>query len=78
MTRRNFVKISAAAAAGALLPSRGRAQSAPAPRPQPRIPPWRGFNLSGVARGTRALAYKETDFEWMAGWGFNFARLPLS
>jgi endoglucanase len=75
MTRREFITVSAAAAAGTLLPS---CATAPAGRRQPRIPRWRGFNLSGGSRGTRALAYRETDFEWMAGWRFNFARLPLS
>ncbi len=78
MTRRKFIEVSAAAAAGSLLPSFGMAQKAGAPRPQPRIPRWRGFNLSGASRGARALAFRESDFEWMAEWGFNFARLPLS
>lgn len=77
MTRRQFISVSAAAAAGACLSRRGAAQPAAA-RPQPRIPRWRGFNLSGASRGTRALAFTETDFEWMAEWGFDFARLPLS
>jgi endoglucanase len=78
VTRREFLAASAAAAAGTLLSLRGAAQPAPSPRPQPRIPRWRGFNLQGASRDTRALAYRESDFEWMAGWGFNFARLPLS
>lgn len=75
MTRRKFIGASAAAATGALLPSFSRASGAA--RPQPRIPLWRGFNLSGASRGSRALSFKESDFEWIAGWGFNFARLPL-
>ncbi|HXQ80617.1 MAG TPA: cellulase family glycosylhydrolase [Opitutaceae bacterium] len=78
MTRREFIGISAGAAAGALLPVSGAAQAPAASRPQPRIPRWRGFNISGWSRGASAMAFKETDFEWMAGWGFNFARLPLS
>lgn len=49
-----------------------------AARPQPRIPRWRGFNLSGWSRGRHRLEFAESDFEWMAEWGFNFARLPLS
>jgi endoglucanase len=76
MTRRRF--ITATAAAAALLPGPARAQGAAAARPQPRIPRWRGFNLQGAGRGGRALAYRESDFEWMAAWGFNFARLPVS
>jgi endoglucanase len=79
MTRREFLAASTAAAAVALLPGRSGAQSAPAARPQPKIPRWRGFNLTELNGGPRgARQYKETDFEWMAGWGFDFARLPLS
>ncbi len=78
MNRREFLGVSAAAAAGVLIPSALKAQPAVAPRPQPRIPRWRGFNLQGVARGSPTLAFPESDFEWMAGWGFNFARLPVS
>jgi endoglucanase len=73
MTRREFISASAAATAGALLSSCAHAPGAA----RPRIPLWRGFNLSGMSPGSRALAFKESDFEWMAGWGFNFARLPL-
>jgi endoglucanase len=46
--------------------------------PQPRIPRWRGFNLTELAGGQPHQRYQETDFEWMAEWGFNFARLPCS
>lgn len=77
ITRRQFIGTAAAAATGAALAGVARAQVAPA-RPQPKIPLWRGFNLQGGSRGSRALAYRESDFEWMAGWGFNFARLPVS
>jgi endoglucanase len=78
ITRREFIGTAAAAAAASLLPLRGRAQSAAGARPQPRIPRWRGFNLQGGSGGGKALAFRESDFEWMAEWGFNFARLPLS
>lgn len=74
MTRRNFIAAAASAAAAAALP---RARAA-APAPQPKIPLWRGFNIQGAAYGARRLAYRESDFEWMAQWGFNFARLPVS
>jgi len=76
MTRRRFIGTSAAAA-GAVLSGVCRA-AAPAARPQPRIPLWRGFNIQGASHGSRTLAYRESDFEWMARWGFNFARLPVS
>lgn len=45
---------------------------------QPKIPRWRGFNLTELASGRRGQRYSEADFQWMAEWGFNFARLPCS
>jgi endoglucanase len=78
MTRREFLRRSAAAAAAALLPALSRAQASPEPRPQPKIPRWRGFNLTEMNGPYRGRPYRETDFEWMQGWGFDFARLPLS
>jgi endoglucanase len=77
MNRRDFIGMSTAAAAGLLLSSSASRGATPAPAGQPRIPRRRGFNLPGT-RGPRALAYAESDFEWIAGWGFDFARLPLS
>jgi endoglucanase len=78
MTRREFISSSAAAAAATLLPTRARGQDAPAARAQPRIPRWRGFNLTEMSGGMRGRPYRETDFEWMAQWGFDFSRLPVS
>ncbi len=42
------------------------------------FPRWRGFNLPELASGQRGAHFLESDFSWMAEWGFNFARLPLS
>jgi len=79
MTRRHFIKTSAAATAGALLSTSAlQAKAEAAPRPQPRIPRWRGFNLTELARGARGQSYHEADFALMAEWGFDFARLPMS
>jgi endoglucanase len=78
MTRRTFLRASAAAAAGALV-ARPFASGAPAgPHPQPTIPRWRGFNLTEMNGPRRGRPFRESDFEWMAAWGFTFARLPLS
>ena len=77
MTRRDFISVTAAAAAGTLLPRSAFAQNAPS-HPQPKIPRWRGFNLTEMAGGRPRGPFRESDFEWMAGWGFNFARIPLS
>jgi endoglucanase len=78
MTRREFLQLSAAAAAGTLLTGRSIAEAAPGSHPQPKIPRWRGFNLTEMNGPRRGHPYNQTDFEWMQGWGFDFARLPLS
>ena len=81
MTRRDFIVASATATAGLLLPSHrlpAAEATAPAARPQPKIPRWRGFNLTELTGGQRGRAFRESDFAWMAEWGFNFARLPMS
>ncbi len=79
MTRREFLKSSAVASAAALLAAgTSAAPAGSTPRAQPRIPRWRGFNLTELARGTRGQAFHEEDFACMAGWGFDFARLPMS
>lgn len=76
MTRRTFIGSSAAAAALAASP-RSLARPAGAVA-QPQIPRWKGFNIQGGSRGARALSFRESDFEWMAQWGFTFARLPVA
>jgi endoglucanase len=76
MNRRNFIAAGAVTAARLLVPA---ASQVPAPvRPQPRIPRWRGFNLTELAGGKRGQTYQEADFQMMAEWGFDFARLPCS
>ncbi len=54
--------------------------SAPTPpRTAPRrIPRWRGFNLTELIEGKRGQAFREQDLQWMAEWGFDFARLPCN
>ena len=43
------------------------------------LPRWRGFNLLEMYRaGSAPDAFREDDFRWIAGWGFDFVRLPLS
>lgn len=49
--------------------------------PGNKLPRWRGFNLlekfiADVADWNKP--YREQDFAWMAEWGFDFARLPMS
>ena len=75
--RRHFLAASTSAASSLL--SSARAQPAPnTVRPQPSIPHWRGFNLPDLMGDSRQQHFQESDFHWMAQWGFNFARLPCS
>ena len=80
MNRRNFIGASAALAVGAWLSPSLKADLAvaPKPRPQPKIPRWRGFNLTELTGGQRGHSFRESDFQWMKEWGFDFARLPCS
>lgn len=83
--RRTFLKDAATLAAVSLLAgTSGKAWAAgERPRlPEPsatKLPRWRGFNLleKFIARHEN-VAFREQDFAWMAEWGFNFARLPMS
>ncbi len=45
-----------------------------------RLPRWRGFNLleKFTARGEGNPPFRESDFELMTEWGFDFVRLPMS
>lgn len=42
------------------------------------LPRWRGFNLLEMYLVGGTAPYREEDFRWIAGWGFDFVRLPLS
>jgi endoglucanase len=81
MERRRFVRDLAlvGVAAGTAPRTAIPAEEEPTAR---RIPRWRGFNLQGrfstPARPYAGPAFEESDFETMAEWGFDFARLPLS
>jgi endoglucanase len=45
-----------------------------------RLPRWRGFNflVKFRARKEGNAPFRESDFDWMAQWGINFVRLPMS
>ncbi|HEX9107383.1 MAG TPA: cellulase family glycosylhydrolase [Longimicrobiales bacterium] len=77
MRRRDFLGLAAAATAGLVFASPA-AGSALTRRDGPKIPRWRGFNLTELTGGQRGRHFLESDFEWMAAWGFTFARLPLN
>jgi endoglucanase len=69
----------AEAAAGGLTATAAKRPPLPDPSPN-RLPRWRGFNLleKFTQRKEGNPPFAERDFEWMASWGFNFARLPMS
>ena len=49
------------------------------PEPSPaKLPRWRGFNLTEKFDADRAGPFREEDFAFLAEYGFNFVRLPLS
>ena len=78
LNRRDFVKqASAIAAAGLLTPTILRAAEAPVAGK--KLPRWRGFNLlEKFIVQVANKPFREEDFAWIAGWGFNFVRLPMS
>jgi endoglucanase len=41
------------------------------------LPRWRGFNLLEMFHTKSSCQWQEDDFRWIAGWGFDFVRLPL-
>jgi len=69
---------------------RGFIEGQPKPEARPCLLRWRGFNLLEKLSHTPdewAIApewgrnnepFRETDFEWIAAWGFNFVRLAMS
>ncbi len=78
MNRRRFFGTASAAALYSIAPlqhSTARAERAKRGAVAPR---YRGFNLTELTDGRRGRRYREEDFAWMAKWGMNFARLPMS
>ncbi len=77
LTRRRFFQVATGltvlGAAG--LPAAEKNLSKPSAA---RLPRWRGFNLLEKFNAGRSGPFVEADFEWMAEWGFDFVRLPLS
>ncbi len=78
VTRRDFLKgASALTAAGMIgVPALSAAAT---PIALKKLPRWRGFNLleKFIARVANK-PFREEDFTWMAKWGFDFVRLPMS
>src|SRR5688572_4570011 len=80
--RREFLGTAAATAAVALVTPTWLAAAARAlPNPSAaKLPRWRGFNLleKFVKHREGNSAFRESDFQIMQEWDFDFARLPMS
>jgi endoglucanase len=80
MRRRDFIKATGGLAAVSLtgLGSVPKTLGAPEKVP-PKLPRYRGFNLTEKAGGMRPRRkFNEEDFEIIADWGLNYARIPMS
>lgn len=78
MNRRTFISQGAAATllSGIVLPASASAVlNALSATHNPR---WYGFNLLELFSGYQSKPFQEKDFEMMAEWKFNFARIPMS
>jgi len=74
MKRREFL-YSITAAAGAMAVVKGECGEAAKAKTAAHAN-WKGFNLLEKFTVGRNRPFAERDFEWMAGWGFDFVRLP--
>ena len=78
INRRVFIKTTAAAAVLGAAGISCKKQHEPDIRPN-AIPRWRGFNLlEKFIASVENQPFKESDFEMIAGLGFDFVRLPMS
>ena len=81
MKRRDFIKSSSLVAAASLagLGFKSTTQSIQSDKPPQRFPRYRGFNLTEKTGGWGPRRkFNEEDFEIMAEWKLNFARIPMS
>jgi len=80
-SRRDFLKLAGTAGAGlalGLTPQLAEAKPASATS-RNALPRWRGFNLQYLYRAGGELAKPDEDhFRWIADWGFDFVRIPMS
>lgn len=78
--RRKFIKIAGISALALGLNSQSvTAESFEAEIKHKPLPKWKGFNLQYLYRlNDGAHEPQEEHFKWIAEWGFNFVRLPMS
>ncbi len=77
MKRRDFLKTAALTAGAAMTGQAAQPDPQPGPPTYEKLPRWRGFNLLEKFNAGRNRPFVESDFEWMAEWGFDFVRLPM-
>src|ERR1051326_3358647 len=81
MNRRAFLKTAGAlAATAASFPFSLAAAELKSPSAK-KLPRWRGFNLTEKCikrRNGNNPPFRESDYQMLADWGFDFTRLPLS
>ena len=78
MNRRQFLQTCLAGGAGCAVATPLLATSAQLVPGPSKLPRWRGFNLTEKFTAGNQRPFREEDFEWLAAWGFNFVRLPMS
>jgi endoglucanase len=77
MKRRQFLQIGVGAVVSGKAMAKAEARGAERVSAA-RLPRWRGFNLLEKFTADRNAPFRESDFAWIAEWGFDFVRLPLS
>jgi len=81
VTRREFLRTSGALTVALAIPELGLRAAELKSAAASHLPRWRGFNLTEKCvkeREGNNPPFRESDFALLAGWGFDFARLPLS
>lgn len=81
LPRRDFIKKTGLATAGALLASGTALDLTAAAKAKNKLPQWKGFNLLDFFSPNPANAREGTTEEhlkWMADWGFDFVRIPMA
>ena len=82
LTRRELIALGISAGAALTLGRYSTVEAQVKPPAKPTtishadLPRWRGFNLLEKFTLARNSPYREADFDLMAGWRFDFARLP--
>ena len=76
--RRDFLNGLSVATAAALLDVKASGATSAGPTAR-KLPRWRGFNLlEKFIASEQNAPFREADFAWIAEWGFDFVRLPMS